>query len=143
MMRRLSVVTVLMPLIGGAGWAQDVPDLKGTWAEVGDGGNVVRQGGPFEHTDPAGNEPVFGDTRTWTLDVTRQEGAMFSGSWKSEVRTDPIVGVVSADGKTLYMADDNGAIMGTLRAANEMEICRALADATRMLAACRIFARAP
>lgn len=127
---------------GGSGWAQSAPDLKGDWVEVGEGGDVVRRGGPFEHSDPAGEEAVFGDkSGTWTLKVARQEGAMFAGAWGSERRVDPMVGVVSADGKTLHIADDNGAMIGTLRADNEIEICRALADPNRMLAACRIFAR--
>lgn len=135
----IAVAALLMN--AGPGWAQAVPDLKGAWVEVGEGGNLVRRGGPFEHADPAGDQAVFGDPRTWTLKVARQEGGAFAGTWESEVRADPMVGVISADGKTLYIADDNGALIGTLRGENEMEICRALADPTRMLASCWIFSR--
>jgi hypothetical protein len=143
-MKYRAIVAVLALLAaGGSGWAQTAPDLKGAWVEVGEGGNLVRRGGPFEHADPAGAEAVFGDPRKWTLKVVRQEGGMFAGTWESEARADPMVGVVSADGKTLHMADDNGALLGTLRSDNEMEICRALADPTRMLASCWIFARTP
>jgi hypothetical protein len=56
------------------------------------------------------------------LAVERQEEVVFSGTWATENRTDPMVGAVSADGKTLYLADDNGPMHGELRGPDGMEI---------------------
>jgi len=52
-----------------------------------------------------------------------------------------MVGAVSADGKRLYLADDNGPMQGEWRGPDQMEICRSLAEPDRMLAFCRIFER--
>lgn len=122
----------------GTAVAQDIPDLKGAWVESGGRGGAVRRG-QLEHQPSSSDE--FGDPLTWTLTVERQEGVVFSGTWASENRTDPMVGAVSADGKTLYLADDNGPMHGQLRGPDQMEICRSLADEDTMLAACRIFER--
>jgi len=52
-----------------------------------------------------------------------------------------MVGAVSADGKRLHLADDNGPMHGELHGPDKMEICRSLAEPDRMLAFCRIFER--
>ena len=120
--------------------AQEVPDLKGAWVETEERTGAVRRG-QFEHTPSTGNEIVFGNTLTWTLTIERQEGVAFSGMWATEKRTDPMVGAISADGQTLYLADDNGPLHGHLRGPDQMEICRSLADADTMLAMCRLLER--
>jgi hypothetical protein len=126
----------------GAAMAQDLPDLKGAWVETGEHSGNVRRGNRWEHGMPPTNgEVVFGGPLTWTLTVERQEGVVFSGTWASQNHTDPMVGAVSADGKTLYLADDNGPMHGELRGPDSMEICRSLAEPDRMLAACWLFAR--
>lgn len=76
-----------------------------------------------------------------TLTVERQEGIVFSGTWASQSHSDPMVGALSADGKTLYLANDNGPMHGELQGPDRMEICRSLAESDRMLAACWLFAR--
>jgi hypothetical protein len=142
---RVQIMIAVGALIVGSAEcrAQSAPDMKGVWVEAGNSGQLVRRGGPFEHADPTGSEAVFGDPRTWTLRVSRQEGAVFAGTWESEVRSDPMVGVISSDGKSLYVADDNGPLIGTLRQGNQLELCRALADPTRQLAFCVTLARKP
>ena len=129
-------------LAGAAAVAQDVPDLKGTWVQTGDRSGNVRRGNRWEHgAPPTDGEAAFGDPLTWTLTVERQEGAAFAGTWASQNRADPMVGVVAADGRTLHLADDNGPMHGELLGPDRMEICRSLAEPDRMLAACRQFAR--
>jgi hypothetical protein len=122
----------------GTATAQDVPNLRGAWVE--ERGGVVRRG-QLEHQPSTGGELVFGGPLTWTLTVERQEGVVFSGTWASQNRTDPIVGAISANGRSLYLADDNGPMHGDLRGPDELEICRTLADADTMLATCRLFRR--
>ena len=126
-------------LVGPAS-AQVIPDLKGTWVKIGERGGAVRRG-QLEHQPSTGGEIVFGDPLNWTLTVERQEGVVFSGTWASQNRTDPLVGAMSANGRNLYLADDNGPMHGELREPDQMEICRSLADPDTMLAACRIFQR--
>ena len=119
-----------------------IPDLKGKWVETGERSGVVRRGNRWEHkSPPTDGEAVFGGPLTWTLTVERQEGVVFSGTWASQNNTDAMVGAVSADGRTLYLADDNGPMHGELRGPDQMEICRSLAERDRMLAFCRIFER--
>ena len=124
----------------GTARAQVIPDLKGAWVKVPERGGAVRRG-QFEHQPSTDGEIVFGDPLTWTLTIERQEGVVFSGTWASQNRTDPVVGAMSTNGKNLYLADDNGPIHGELRNPDQMEICRSLADADTMLAACRVLER--
>jgi hypothetical protein len=116
-----------------------IPSLQGVWMQI-KTGEVVRKGGPFEHFPNPGNEPTFGDPGKFKLTITRQEGAAFSATWASQARTDPIVGVISADGKSVFMVDDNGPMHGRL-IGDDLEVCRALVDPNRMLAACRMLRR--
>jgi hypothetical protein len=123
---------------------KDIPNLKGAWVKTGERSGLVRRGNRWEHKQPPTNGAViFGDplTLTWTLTIERQEGEVFSGIWASENNTDPMVGAVSADGRTLYLADDNGPMQGVLIGPDKMEICRSLAEPDRMMAFCRIFER--
>ena len=127
-------------ILCGAATAQEVPDLRGKWVKVEQRGGAVRRG-EFQHLPSTGREIVFGDPLAWTLTVERQDGAVFSGTWASQNRTDPLLGAVSANGRDVYMADDNGTIHGELRTPDEMEICRGLGGPDTMLATCRIFTR--
>jgi hypothetical protein len=136
----LAAGLIILSLWGGPAAGQDIPDLKGAWVETGERGGVVRRG-QFEHQPSTGGETLFTNELTWTLTVERQEGVAFSGTWASQKRTDPLVGAISADGKTLYLADDNGAMHGRLLDPDRMEICRSLADVDTMLAMCRMFQR--
>ena len=146
--KKWTVAGVVFSCLTGVAMAQavpppkDIPDLKGKWVETGERSGVVRRGNRWEHKSPPTNgEVVFGGPLTWTLTVERQEGVVFSGTWASQNNTDPMVGSVSADGKTLYLADDNGPMHGELRSPDKLEICRSLAEPDRMLAFCRIFER--
>jgi hypothetical protein len=143
-----TVAGVAFLCVTGIAMAQDVPalkntpDLKGKWVETGERSGVVRRGNRWEHKSaPTNGEVVFGSPLTWTLTIERQEGVVFSGTWASQNNTDPMVGAVSADGRTLYLADDNGPMQGELRGPDQLEICRSLAERDRMLAFCRIFER--
>lgn len=118
----------------------DAPGLEGVWTQT-KTADVVRKGGPFEHFANEGKEPAFGDPGSFQLTIEHQQGAAFSGTWASKARTDPIVGVVSGDGQSVFMVDDNGPMQGRLVGTNEMEVCRALVDPNRMLAACRMLRR--
>ncbi len=126
-----------------AAHAAETPDLRGAWIEIDDGASVVRRGGPFEHFDRSGDDASFVNPGRFTLTVERQEAAAFAGTWASTARTDPMVGVVARDGRTLMLADDNGPMQGRILDDGDLEICRALADATRMMATCRVLRRAP
>jgi hypothetical protein len=132
---------VLLLVLPGPSRAADIPNLVGAWAEIDDGARVVRRGGPFEHFDRSGDDAAFGSPGTFTLTVERQEGATFAGTWASPERADPMVGVIASDGRSLMLADDNGPMQGRILDNGDVEICRALADATRMMAACRTLRR--
>jgi hypothetical protein len=129
-----------LSLFGGPAMGQDIPDLMGAWVETGERSGVVRRG-QLEHHPSTGGETLFTNELTWTLTVERQEGVVFAGTWATENRTDPMVGAISVDGKTLYLADDNGPMHGQLLGPDQMEICCSLADADTMLAMCRTFQR--
>jgi hypothetical protein len=103
---------------------------------TGERGGLVRRGQRFEHLPTTDDKVVFGDPVTWTMTVERQEGVVFSGTWASENRTDPMVGAISANGRSLYLARRQRPHARRASRPDQMEICRSYADAERMLAGC-------
>ena len=87
-------------------------------------------GGGGSEIDSTGRRSL---RRSGDLDAHRRAagGAVFSGTWASPNRTDPLLGAVSANGRDIYMGDDSGSLHGELRGPDEMEICRGQAVPTR------------
>ena len=117
--------------------AQEAPNLVGTWTATMEG---VMQGTESEHAEvPTG---VLIGKMDWALEIERQEGWSFAGTWASSKASDPVVGMVRPDG-ALHMVDNDGIFTGALNGETEMEVCRSEVDAGSMMVHCGTLTRQP
>jgi hypothetical protein len=114
------MLTVLILTLGCAGQAEmaaaqdapQLPDLKGRW--VGTGESVV-MGNPLHHGgDAASRDKPRLSAVEFTYTIKGQDGRRFWGTSTSQRNTEPIIGVIGFDGKTLTMQDSDGTIEGTI-----------------------------
>ena len=91
--------------------AQDsMPDLKGNW--VGTSDSIVRGTAPH-HAAAPGPQPLV-DHVQFTLAITGQDGRRFWGTVSGGTSTEPVIGVIALDGKTIVARDNDGLIEGTI-----------------------------
>jgi hypothetical protein len=88
--------------------AQSIPDLKGVWS--GQAKTIVS--GESRHHTPAMPSTSAGDHRltelTFTLKIEGQQDSRFWGTMSSPVMSEPIIGMITPDGKRLRIAEMNG-----------------------------------
>lgn len=135
-MRKLSwIVTLaaLATLATAPAVATDpaVPELRGTWK--GDSHSIVLGAGPH-HPDAKTNAPRLTSV-PFTLVIDMQDGRRFSGKFSSSAHSEAVVAVVSRGG-TIFMADDDGHIAGTMLAADRMELCYLHSSSAKRVASC-------
>jgi|HubBroStandDraft_3_1064219.scaffolds.fasta_scaffold1030889_1 hypothetical protein len=111
-----------MSIAGDAG-AQTIIDMKGTWSTT---GQAVVQNGGAHH--PA-NEPgkAVGEYRLrevkFSYRIEGQDGTRFWGSLTSPYRTERLMGSIAADGKRIYMVDQDGFIDGVFIDPDTIDVC--------------------
>ncbi|MHC1789446.1 hypothetical protein [Solidesulfovibrio sp.] len=89
-----------------------VTDVTGVWKGTSDSAAMGRLG----HADAA-TEPQFKHLE-WTLTIDKQEGRAFFGVRATARAKETVVGVI--DGATLYLADDDGVMVGKLTSKNRL-----------------------
>ena len=133
-MRKLAWIMTLAALAAlSAPAAADtaVPELRGTWK--GDSQSIVLGFGPH-HPDAKTNEPRLTSV-PFTLVIDKQDGRRFSGTFSSAQHSEAVVAVISSGG-TIFMADDDGHIAGTMLAADRMELCYLHSSSAKRIASC-------
>ncbi|WP_191059658.1 hypothetical protein [Geminicoccus harenae] len=111
---------------GAAAYAQEVPELSGTWSGTG---------------------PAVSATEGWeasrsaSMAITEQRGRVFRGEVKYEGGEEDFVGVIQADGKTILMSNDDGNVTAYLSSPSEMEVCY-IEGGDEAMAACTAMTRA-
>ena len=99
--------------------ATKVPDVKGTW--IGTGEAVVLGNAPHHAPVPATDRPRLSQVE-FTMNVEGQSGRRFWGTVASAGAQEPLIGVISFDGKTVYMRDSDGATEGVLVDRDTMDV---------------------
>ena len=137
-MRKLACIMTLAALIAApaalsASAAADtaMPELRGTWK--GDSQSIVLGSGPH-HPDAKTSEPRLTSV-PFTLVIDMQDGRRFSGKFSSKEHSEAVVAVVSRGG-TIFMADDDGHIAGTMLAPDRMELCYLHSSSAKRIASC-------
>jgi hypothetical protein len=88
----------------------DIPNLVGTWVVKSEGG-LLQKGkeiGPNTHRTQ--------DSSTMNAEavMTKQEGRIIHGYFKSPRRTENFIAGIGMDNKTIYYADDDGFLEGKI-----------------------------
>jgi hypothetical protein len=106
-------VAVAVSALAGAAAMADAPNLKGRWS--GPLANVVIGERSSQFPNAAGTvETPFLGGKTFTYEITGQDGARVWGTKKSDSAAEPFAAVVSSDGQTLLGADSNGVLIGKM-----------------------------
>ena len=96
----------------------DIPNLVGTWTLKSEGGVLLKgqEPGPKTHHKDAFNTLIAEAV------VTKQQGRIMHGTFKSAKATENFVAAIGHDNKTIYYADEDGFLEGKLIDKDTMEI---------------------
>jgi hypothetical protein len=119
-------------------------DMKGTWTGMGE---AIMDGAPMFHPQGAAGEKPAGAYRMrdvpFTYKIVGQDGLRFWGTVSTDVVKDErLIGSLSHNGKTIYMAGKVGLLDGEVIDANTIEMCYRHVDATSALVNCKVMKRA-
>jgi hypothetical protein len=122
-MQRLALLSVLLAVQAAPLRAQDVPDLKGTWA--GKGKAVVFGSNPYHPGTQASADPPRIREIEATHTVEGQDGRLAWGRSSSTLADakEPFAWVISSDNKSIVGSDMDGYFRITLVSADRMEKC--------------------
>ena len=102
---------ILALLVTSTGFADSgIPNLVGTWIVKAEGGVVLRgsEQGPNTH-----HQGEFSALNAEAV-ITRQQGRVVHGEFKSARATEKFVAVIGHDNETLYYADQDGFLEGEI-----------------------------
>jgi hypothetical protein len=132
-MSRFAWIVALAAFAAAPAAAQSaIPDLRGTWK--GNSESIVLGGGNPHHTPAQASEPELRSV-PFTLNVDKQNGRRFSGTFSSPRSSEKVIAVISHDGG-IFLADDEGYTRGTMLAPNRMELCYLHVSSAARIASC-------
>ena len=137
----IALSTAAALAIAGSVRAQTIVDMKGTWSTTGQA--VVQNGGAHHPTNEPGE--IVGEYRLreveFTYRIDGQDGARFWGSLTSRYRTERLMGSIAADGKRVYMVDQDGFIDGVFIDPDTLDVCYREIKPASAVVSCNIVRR--
>jgi hypothetical protein len=120
MKRALAIIAVLAFLSGaGTCFAQSViPNMVGTWSVKAEGGVLAKGNSTGSKTHHAG--PF--STLTAEALVTKQQGRVLHGTFRSPQATENFIAVIGMDNRSFYYADEDGTMEGRIVSRDRMEV---------------------
>ena len=120
MKRTAVMITVLVFLLGvGICFAgSPIPKMVGTWTVETEGGVLLRDSASGSKTHHAGEF----STLTAEAVVTKQQGRVFHGNFKSAKASEKFIAVIGLDNKNFYYADEDGTMEGKIVNNNRIEV---------------------
>jgi hypothetical protein len=140
-MKRIAVMVAVFVLLSGAGvcFAESaIPSLAGTtWIVKSEAGMLLRgdAAGPKTH-----HSSEF-STLTAEAVVTKQQGRVIHGVFKSPKATENFVAVIGYDNKSFYLADEDGTMEGKIVSKNKIETIYRHVTATDTVIAAGVWTR--
>lgn len=141
-MSKLAWTTMLAALTAAtAALAESaVPDVRGVWKGQSET-IVLGPGNPHHHAAAASAAPRLNSV-AFTLNIDRQDGRRFSGTFSSARGEEKVIAVISRTG-AIYMVDDDGYNVGTMLAPDRMEICYLMQAPPSRVASCTEMTKQP
>lgn len=134
------IVTGLAVFLLGTGVCfadSDIPNLVGTWTVKGEGGVSAKAGGPAPTTHHSGEF----STLTAEVVMTKQQGRVIHGIFKSQKSSENFVAVIGPDNKSFYYADGDGFIDGKIVSKDRIDVIYRHVSPSDSLAAWGIWTR--
>lgn len=94
-----------------------IPNLVGTWAVEGKGADLCKVEASRCKTHHHGDFSDLGAV----AQITRQQGRVFHGVFKSKFATERFVGTLGHDNTTLYIVDEDGFTDGRVVSPNQIQ----------------------
>jgi hypothetical protein len=116
----VGILAIVVLLLGAQTCFADpaIPNLVGTWVVKAEGGVLLKGTMPGTKTHHVGQF----STLTAEAVVTKQQGRVLHGTFKSERATENFIAVIGLDNNSLYYADSDGILEGKIVSADRIEI---------------------
>jgi len=112
-MKKVTISIVVLAVVFNLGICfadSDIPNLVGTWTTEAQGGVILKGASHGAKTHHRGEfSAIKGE---WI--VTKQQGRVLHGAFKSPRATEKFVAVIAMDNKSLYHADEDGFLEGQI-----------------------------
>jgi hypothetical protein len=123
----MSVVVLAVVLAMGICYAaSDIPNLVGTWNTQAEGAVILKGADHGAKTHHRGDFSTL--KGEWI--VTKQQGRVLHGTFKSPKATEKFVAVISMDSKSLFQADEDGFLEGQIVNKDQINIIYRHSSAT-------------
>jgi hypothetical protein len=106
--------------------ASDIPNLVGTWNTQAEGAVILKGADHGAKTHHRGDFSTL--KGEWI--VTKQQGRVLHGTFKSPKATEKFVAVISMDSKSLFQADEDGFLEGQIVNKDQINIIYRHSSAT-------------
>jgi hypothetical protein len=119
-MKQTIMITVLLSLLGvSTSFAESgIPNMVGTWTLKAEGGVLLKDSTSVPKTHLSGEF----STLTAEIVVTKQQGRVFYGTFKSPKGAENFIGVIGLDNKSIYYVDEDGSLEGKIVNNNKIEM---------------------
>ena len=122
--------------------AQTFIDMKGNWSGT---AKAIVEGLAAHHPAGDGSKPAGSigrlDEVTFRYKIEGQDGQRFWGTLSSPNRTDPVIGVIAADGKRLYVVTKDGFYDAIVVDNDTIDGCYRQRQPDSAIAACNVMKR--
>ena len=96
----------------------DIPNLVGSWTTKSEAGLLLKGKEPGSKTH---HKDAF-NTLIAEAVITKQQGRIMHGTFKSAKATENFIGAIGLDNKTLYYADEDGFLEGKIIDKDTIEV---------------------
>jgi hypothetical protein len=120
-MKQAAIMIAIFAFLWGAGTCfadSAIPNMVGTWTVNAEGAVLAKGGAAGAKTHHSGEF----STLTAEAVVTKQQGRVLHGTFKSPKATESFIAVIGPDNKSLYYADEDGTIEGKIINKDRMEV---------------------
>jgi hypothetical protein len=120
-MKKITISVILLVVLFGMGICfadSDIPNLVGTWTVQTEGAVLIKGAAHGAKTHHRGEF----STLKAELIVTKQQGRVLHGIFKSPRATEKFVAVIAMDNKSVYLADEDGFMEGQISNIDQINI---------------------
>ena len=120
-MKKITISVIVLTVVFGMGICfadSDIPNLVGTWTVQAEGGVILKGATHGAKTHHRGEF----STLKAELIVTKQQGRVLRGIFKSPRASEKFVAVIAMDNKSVYLADEDGFMEGQISSKDKVNI---------------------
>jgi hypothetical protein len=120
-MKRIAISVILLVVLSGTGICYadpGIPNLVGTWTVQSEGAVLLKGAAHGAKTHHRGEFSTL--KAEWV--VTKQQGRVLHGIFKSPRANENFVAVIALDNKSIYQADEDGFMEGQISDNNKINI---------------------